>query len=86
MTDTSATATISDLTNPFAGIIDLKDKVGLSLFVKATEGLPKEQKFNLSQETSRKTVEAIKQANQAFSGVMCVLRFKQQKTEMNMIW
>ena len=64
MTDVSAT--ISDLTNPFAGNIDLKDKVGLSLFVKATEGLPKEQKFNLSQETARKTVEAIEQANQAF--------------------
>ena len=28
MTDTSSASTISDLTNPFAGKIDLKDKVG----------------------------------------------------------
>ena len=57
-----AASTISDLTNPFAGKIDLMDKVGLSLFVKATKGLPKEQKINLSQETACKTVKAIKQA------------------------
>ena len=70
MTDSSAT--ISDLTNPFAGKIDLLDKVGLSLFNKATEGLGNDSKFNLSQETARKTVEAIEQANQAyFWGHVC---------------
>jgi hypothetical protein len=62
----AAPATLSDLTNPFAGIIDLQDKTGLTLFVKATEGLQKDNKFNLSQETDRKTVEAIEQANQAY--------------------
>ena len=66
MTDSSSRPTVSDLTNPFAGVIDLTDKVGLSLFTKATEGLDKDNKFNLSQETARKTVEAIEQANQAF--------------------
>ena len=70
MTDPSDT--ISDLTNPFATTIDLTDKVGLSLFNKATEGLGKDFKFNLSQETARKTVEAIEQANQAyFWGHVC---------------
>ena len=52
---------ISDLTNPFAGAIDLTDKVGLSLFTKATEGL--KTKFDLNLETSRKAVENIERAN-----------------------
>ena len=68
MADSSAS--ISDLTNPFAGTIDLKDKVGLSLFTKATEGL--KIKFDLKLETSRKTVESIERANQAFFwGAVC---------------
>ena len=46
--------------------MDLKDKVSLSLFIKATKVLQKENKFNLSQETAWKTVEAIEQANQAY--------------------
>ena len=66
MTDSSTSTLISDLTNPFAGGVDLKDKVGLSLFAKATEGLGKDTKFNLSQDTVRKTVKAIEQANQAY--------------------
>ena len=64
MTDTSSTSTISDLTNPFAGKINLKDKVGLSLFSKATEGL--KAKFDFNIENARKTVEAIERANQAY--------------------
>ena len=72
MTDPSTASSISDLTNPFAGVINLKDKVGLSLFAKATEGLSKDTKFNLSQDTARKTVEAIEHANQAyFWGLVC---------------
>ena len=59
MTDSSSAPSVSDLANQFAGVIDLKYKVGLSLFVKATEVLDKDNKFNLSQETACKTVEAI---------------------------
>ena len=66
MADSSPSTLISYLTNPFAGVIELKDKVGLSLFVKATKGLDKDNKFNLSQDTARKTVKAIEQANQVF--------------------
>ena len=66
MTDSSTAPTISDLTIPFSGNINLKDKVGLSLFVKATVGLPKEQKKYFFQETACKIVKAVEQANQAF--------------------
>ena len=75
---------VLDLTNPFAGIIDLKEKVGLYLFVKTTKGLSKEQKFNLSQETTCKIVEAIEQTNQAFSGDMFALKLKPLKMVKNM--
>ena len=83
MTDSSTGPTISDLTNPFAGIIDLKDKVGLSLFAKATKGLNKENKFNLSQETARKTVEAIEQANQAFFWGLVCFKITASKDSLN---
>ena len=37
-----------DGTNPYAFKIDLKDKIGNSLFLKATQGLDKEDKISLS--------------------------------------
>ena len=57
---------ISELTNPFAGVIDLKDKVGLTLYNKATDGLNDDNKFDFSQENAKRTVDSIEQANQAF--------------------
>ena len=48
MSDSPAPISISDNTNPFAGEIKIGDKVGNSLFVKATKGLPDEEKLDFS--------------------------------------
>ena len=63
---------ISELTNPFSGKIDLSDKVGLTLFTKASAGLEDGDKFIFLWTLLKKTIEEIQQANQAyFWGAFC---------------
>ena len=69
MSDTEATssgtegaASLNDNTNPFVFSIDLKDKIGNTLFLQATKGLSDNEKVTLSIETAQSFKEEVDQA------------------------
>ena len=64
--------TVSLLTNSFVGHIDLTNKVGDTLYTKATACIYDDDKFDFSLKKSQYTVKAIEHANQQFYwGSLC---------------
>ena len=54
---------ISDISNPYAGEINLSDRVGVSLYSTAIKGLPEERKLVFSQEKAMHFKSEIDKAN-----------------------
>ena len=60
--DDTSVPSLDDTTNPFAFKIDLKDKIGNSLFVQATKGVDKENRISLSISTAQKFKDQVDRA------------------------
>ena len=72
MDSTACATSPDDHTNPFAFKIDLKDKIGNSLYLKAIQGLDDEDKITLSIETAQQFKEEVDCAAAKFCwGTVC---------------
>ena len=64
--------TVSDISNPYAGEINLLTKIGLSLYQESIKGLPEEKKLSFNPEKSTNFKNQMDKANTKYVwGLVC---------------